>query len=227
MKSFVDKLRKTPIWVVAILLVVGTVLAAGIWLATVGSPATYGEPFVVEYSDETRFNAEREEGEWENIKDFPYVHQKDPIDLTYNRFHEYIRVQHTGRDPINISMEIIPEGVDNNHQLGFVMIEGFIGPEEISWEEINENRTDDGNTDFREDLRLEENEKEFTIINIYDRNEDLELNSPSIDEDVTIIWNFERHAVGIYNFTPLIIIISIFIAGTITYVIFKDVEVFE
>ncbi len=213
--------RKTRTWVVVIVLIVGTVVAAGIWLATVGSPATY-EPFVVEYADEEKLD----NGEWESITDFPYVHEKDPIDLTYGTFHEYIRIEHTGEKPVNVSVEIGPDNDENNDLFRFVLIEDFVEPQRVSWDEnrsvaiVNEENYTAETGEYEEEFRLEEDDKEFTLINIYQQNEEPE--TMDVDgNDVNVVWNFQRHTVEIYNFTPIILIISIIVAGTIGYSLFK------
>lgn len=224
-------LKQTRVWVVALLLMVGTVVGGGIWLTKVGSQTTYGEPFVVEYSDETRFDTEQQDGEWNTIRDFPYVHEKDPADLTYPTFHEYIRVEHTGRGPVNVSIEIGTEG--NEDQLRFVLIEDFVDPEEVSWDKNRSVARYNGETheleinEYYQEFRLEEDEKELTLINVYSGNGNENSETMEVDDDVTIIWNFRRHSIELYNFTPIIIIISIIIASNITYVLFKDVEVFK
>jgi len=236
MKSFVERLKEIPIWVIAIVLVSGTVAAAGIWLTQVETPVTYGEPFIVEYSDEKTDS-------WERLESLPPENTviKNEIDLTYRTFHDFFRVTYEGRRSVKLNVTFFANR-DNQlerEHVGFVVLEGIIHPEEIGWNEssaVYQNQTIDINWGlYDEGITLEAHETQnYTVINV------LSNNAPvmNTENDLSINWQFRRAEVGprpvdledphpfpgVYNLTPFILLVSVALTGVVSYVLFKDLK---
>ncbi len=232
MKSFVDKLKEIPIWSIAIVLIVGTVAAAGLWILSIEAPVTYEEPITIEYSDEMRYD------EWEIITEFPHIAETEPKDLTYRTFHDYFRVNYEGRRPVHINATFSADlrGDIEPEHVGFVVLEGIVHPEEVTWEDnlvIHEGREVELRWGFQEEnITLEKDDAQnYTIINVLSN--DVPLNSDN--NDIRILWEFRRGDVeptpvdvevptplpGVYNITPILVVVSVMITVIISYVLFK------
>ncbi len=233
--------KTLPVWFVILLLIVGAVSVVGVWMLRIESPVTYDEPFTVEYRGELD-----EEDEWEEVTEFPEEIEADPIDLTYGTFHNYIRMTSERRRPIslNATFSADAEGELQSEHVGFVLLEGLIGPQEIEWNS-SETLTVQGQQDnnpaqiewgfYQENITLDmEEPQEYTIITV------LSNDAPVYAEenDLNINWAFRRAEVTpgpeevdmpvpldrIYNFTPIIIIVSIIITALVGYAMYKEME---
>ncbi len=229
------KIKAIPVWLIVLILVVGTVAAAGLWMLSVDAPVRYEEPFTVEYSDELRMD------EWEVITDFPYVSERGARDLTYRTFHDYFRISYEGRRPVHLNATFLVDarGDLEPYHVGFAVLEGVNSPDEITWDgntAINGNRSADIRWGVHEEnITLEANDtRDYTIINVLSNDAPLYTEN----DDLNIIWEFRRGEVkprpietrkptplpGVYNLTPALVAISTIISGIIGYALLKDMK---
>lgn len=239
MMEGLNRMWKTiPVWFVILLLIVGAIAAAGVWMLRIESPGTYDEPFTVEYKDEL------DENEWEKVNEFPNQVETDPVDLTYGTFHNYVRLTSERRRPVLLNATFLAKtgGDLQPEDVGFVLLEGIVEPERIQWDSTerlsvqgpNDNRT--AEIDWRytqENITLEKGEpQEYTVIAVLSNNAPLDTGA----NDLLINWQFRRTEPTpspeevdiptpldrIYNFTPIILVVSIIITALIGYAMYKQ-----
>lgn len=230
-----NRIWKTiPVWFVILLLIVGAVAVTGVWMLRIESPVTYDEPFTVEYSDELN------EDEWEEVE-VPNEVKTEPIDLTQGTFHNYIRLTSDRRRPISLNATFSAQtnGDLQPEHVGFVLLEGVVRPTEVTWNgdgvihDAQEADIEWGH--HQENITLEKEEpQEYTIITVLsnDAPQDTEDNGLSISwelrrteitpgpEEVDIPTPLDR----IYNFTPIILVVSIMITALIGYAMYKEMK---
>ncbi len=233
-----DTIKQIPVWVVALILVCGTVAAAGLWLLRMDAPISYQEPFIVKHSDELLYD------QWETIDRFPYRAQRGPIDLTYRTFHEYISVSYEGRRSVNITATFVPEvsGVMEPYHVGFVLLEGIVDPENVTWNgntAINGEQQGEIRWGFHEtNIILGSREvKNYTVINVLSNSAPLYV----CTRGVSISWHFARSEVDpavmddipgiprdrVFNIAPITLLIALLLTAIVGYMMFKDIEEVE
>lgn len=231
--------KTIPVWFIIIILLTGVIGASIIWFGIPEVPARYDEPFHVQISDELR------EDEWISVSDFPETKTKEPIDLTYGRFHDYLKITNERNRRVNVSVEIeaIVDGAIEKNDVGFAIFDGIIRPQDISVEKDTlekQNQTEPiMNGSHNRELTLEKDEtSKLTIVNIFRPSRYLNQD----EFDLRIGWNFIREDpvsdpslreiprtiaedIGpeIYNYTPLNFLIAII--GTIiaSYIFYKKI----
>ncbi len=191
-----EKLKKMPVWLIALILVSGTALGAGIWILTVNVPVEYHEPVQVYYSSEDMIPGDvpEEMEEWYGPVRLRDTRTTDATDLSYGTMHDYVRVENPidGKDLVNLTLVITAydENTVSTDDIGFVVIPGLVGPREIAWEWDNGDRTEaevNGDTydviwetvDIEETL-IPEDEVEYTVINVAADGADV--------DGYTIVW---------------------------------------
>jgi len=233
--------KTLPVWFVILLLIVGAVAVAGVWMLGIESPVTYDEPFTVEYRGELD-----EEDEWEEVTEFPDQIETDPIDLTYGTFHNYVRLTSEKRRPVSLNARFFADtnGYLQPQHVGFVLLEGVVDPQEIEWNST-ESFTIQGRQDnisaeiewgfYQENITLEmEEPQDYTIITVLSNDAPVDTE----ENDLDINWAFRRGEITpgpeevdvpvpldrIYNFTPVIMIVSLIITVLIGYAMYKEIE---
>ncbi len=170
------KLKGIPVWAIAMILIIGTVAGAGIWILTVNVPVEYYEPVEIYYGSEDMAT------EWFGPIPLRDTRTTDATDLTYGTMHDYIRAVNPvgGKTSVNLTVEI--QAYDNTNgtttDIGFVAIPGErVDPQNVTWtydgsgnrEIAHYNGVDYnvtwGSIDITETL-LENSEQVYTVINI-------------------------------------------------------------
>ena len=132
MKNFKRKLLGIPVWVVALMLVVGSVAGASIWILTVNVPVDYSEPVEVYYNSEDMDS---------EVGPLPLRETRttDATDLTYGTLHDYVRVVNpaNGKTSLELTVQITAyESSSHSTQssdIGFVYFQGEVDPQDVSW----------------------------------------------------------------------------------------------
>ena len=156
--------KTAPAIIIALVLIVGVVYGAAIWIMDTEVSVDYHEAITIRMSDEERHP------EWENIThrettriDEGNFSDSDPID----EYYAYAHLNNTDRgQEVNISVEIEePEEFDD--EMGFTILEGIVDPDN------DENFTVDewGSITHQVNLSAEE-ENFFTVV--YTLSEELE-----------------------------------------------------
>lgn len=141
-----------PVWAVALMLVIGTVAGAAIWILTVEVPVEYDEPVDVYYSSEDMIDGRNTtvpqgDADWVGPLNLRETRRTNPSDLTYGTLHDYLRAENpsNGKNPANLTVEIqaYNDTDAETEEIGFVVInETLAGPQDIdNWQYTNENRT--------------------------------------------------------------------------------------
>ncbi len=192
------------------------------------------ERFTIEYSDELR------DDEWEAFRDFPREDDIKTIDLTYGTFHEYIRVSHQGENTVhmNVTFEADTRYENDKNYIGFVILDGIVGPRDISWNQTSAIHNDqDGEIHWgfqHRNIVIPPGEtRNYTIINVLNKS----APSQRIYERMWIRWHFESDEVMVSHpmelellsepwervsrFTHLTFTASIIATAVIGYVLFK------
>lgn len=136
-----------PVWAVALILIIGTVVGAGIWILTVNVPVEYYEPVDVYYSSEDMIPGDTpQSGEWYGPLQLRDTRTTDATDLTYGTLHDYINATNPagGKDPVNLTMDIQAYNGTGaaTTDIGFVVIPDLVGPRDITWNyEADDNRS--------------------------------------------------------------------------------------
>ncbi len=156
--------KTAPAIIIALVLIVGVVYGAAIWIMDTEVSVDYHEAINIQMSDEERHP------EWENItlRDTTKIHEADfnhsePIDQYYT--YAFLNNTHSERD-VNISYEI-EEPEDFNNEMGFTILEGIVDPgadEEFDVEEWGE---------ISDIANISAQDEEFFTV-VYTLSEDLE-----------------------------------------------------
>lgn len=227
-----QKVKVISVWLIALVLIIGTSLAIGLWMLRMNPPVEYGEyggTFIMEYTDERNYR------DWEVVNSFPYEQDRENMDLTYRTFHNYFRLHYDGRDPLRLNATIsahVTNGFRLEH-IGFAFFEGIVEPKDIIWS--NNTAQFDGQEAlinwayYSEEILIDTNGTyEYTLINI------LSEDAPSYDENngLSIVWNFyrgERASRGlttdqllssdrnVYNVTPILLSVSLIVTFIVGY----------
>ncbi len=133
------KLKGIPVWAIAMLLIIGTVAGAGIWILTVNVPVEYYEPVEIYYGSEDM------ETEWFGPIPLRDTRTTDATDLTYGTMHDYIRAVNPvgGKPSVNLTVEIQAyDGTDvATMDIGFVAIpDERVDPQNVTWTYVGGNR---------------------------------------------------------------------------------------
>ncbi|MFO7991313.1 MAG: hypothetical protein R6U61_03345 [Thermoplasmata archaeon] len=227
-----QKVKVISVWLIALVLIVGTALAIGLWMLRMNPPVEYeeyGGSFILEYTDE------RDYRDWEVVSSFPYEQDRERMDLTYRTFHNYFRLHYDGRDPLRLNATISAH-VNNDFRLehiGFALFEGIAEPGEITWS--NNTAQYDGQevtihwAYYSEEILIDTNGTyEYTLINI------LSEDAPPYTESngLHIMWDFYRdeRATGglitdqllasdrnVYDVTPILLSVSLIVTFIVGY----------
>jgi len=142
MKKFGRKLKRMPVWAVALILIFGTVAGAGIWILTVNVPVEYHEPVQVYYSSEDMVPGDTpstypESAEWYGPIQLRDQRTTSATELTYGTLHDFINATNPagGKNPVNLTVEIDAYNTTDGAttDIGFVVIPGLVGPRNITW----------------------------------------------------------------------------------------------
>lgn len=226
--------KTLPVWFVILILIVGIITTTGAWMLRIESSVEYNEPFTVKYSDELN-------QEWEVIDEFPKKIDRESIDLTYGTYHDYIKITSERRRPMEIDVTFSPivAGELKNHHVGFVLLEGVVRPENVTWEEggLIANHNDGSSTiswgSYNENITVEgNNTQEYTRITVLSNNAPLNHE----DNELSISWDFKRAEIRptpseidiptplrqAYNLTPLLLFASLVFSSILVHRLFKD-----
>ncbi|MFO7991312.1 MAG: hypothetical protein R6U61_03340 [Thermoplasmata archaeon] len=170
-----------PVWAVALILIIGTVAGAGIWILTVNVPVEYYEPVQVYYSSEDMVPGDTPQpGEWYGPLQLRDSRTTDATELTYGTLHDYIRAVNPaeGKDPVNLTVDIQAYNTtgDPTNDIGFVVIPELAGPRDITWTYSGADRSSAtfngttypvqwGNTQINETLAAN-SEYTYTVIDV-------------------------------------------------------------
>ena len=163
------KLKGIPVYVMALILVSGTVLGAGIWFLTVDVPVDYDEPVEITMYDERQYT-EVPDAAYQyggTNADFRlrdrHTHEVDgdgadtDADMTYETFHQHIEFDNPGgQKEIRVSIQAYDAAGDITTDIGLVWIPNEIEddsgatyepnpvePSEITWNYVNNDPSDD------------------------------------------------------------------------------------
>ncbi len=118
-------LKAIPVLAVSVLLIIGVVYGAGIWIFDTQIPLDYDPPITIAMSDEERYY------DWKNITlrdttvlDEANFSHSEPL----NRYYTYVKLNNSaGSYPVNISIHIQePKGFQD--QMGFTVLDGIVEP---------------------------------------------------------------------------------------------------
>ncbi len=194
MSMLTKRLKGIPVWVIAIVLVSGTVLGAGIWFLSVDGPVEYDEPLQVSYTGEDEiYEVEDLNDEWIDIGIGDYRDTYDntkPAILNYGEFAHYIRVENPREDEeAEVQIEIWSEydGDETNDDIQFVVEEGLHDP----WD-LDSDYEDDAEVEATETLDIgPEDEVYLTVMSVIEDPENPPWEDDETDiEDYNLAWRF-------------------------------------
>ncbi len=200
MKMLKRKLIGVPVWAVALMLIVGTVAGAGIWILTVNVPVEADEPVDIYFSDELMIQADDQDDQWYGPVRLRDTTTTGAVDMTYGTYNVYVRADNPSEDDGGRDIELTTEiqayddADEETNDIGFVLIEEeIVDPQDVTWQWDTGERThaeynddtieiDWGSIDFSETVDAGE-EPEHTVI--YVGAEDVDVNDYNIEWTLT------------------------------------------
>lgn len=168
--------KALPAVIVGLILVVGAVAGAGIWLIDSGVPVNYDEPLSIRMSDEERYD------EWQNIS-FKSTTTRPEANFSASQpqdhYYTYFELDNPGVD--NVKIEVAePDGWNN--EMNFTVIEGIVDP----GEEGNAVADGTGSVTYKTEVSAET--RLFTVI--YELDEE----APASD-NYEVDWEFSENGI--------------------------------
>ena len=194
------KLKGIPVYVMALILVSGTVLGAGIWFLTVDVPVDYSDPVEITMYSERDAEGQIYPDDTEEMRLRTTNEHTQPADLVYETYHQHITFDNpdTGRDHVEIlvSLEAQDNGGSLTNDIGFAVFEGEIRPEDVTWEydgegeewEADGEEIDRETTEFSLSL---DGDDEHTWTVVYTNRDRTGEGDPYDVDGYTIEWFFE------------------------------------
>ena len=130
------KMKGIPIYLIALVLIVGAVAGAGIWFLTVNIPVEYDEPVLITLYSEADTGAEYGVGVEFSLRD-TYTHGQN-IDMTYSTFHQYVNFSNPAGGKAGLNIDVTLTAFDGAEEqtttLGFVIIDSSeVDPRDVTW----------------------------------------------------------------------------------------------
>ncbi len=205
------KLKGIPVYVMALILVSGTVLGAGVWFLTVDVPVEYDEPVEVYMWNERDDTETQYGGTGADFRLRDRHEHVEELDMTYETFHQHVRLENPadGKQDleVTVSLSVEPDNGDAD-DIGIVVFEGEVDPVEVSWEyDDHEDMEDWRASPEGQDSQVVERgsatipfenldhdgggaDETFTVI--YTNREDTEQGDPVDVSNYNIEWFFEE-----------------------------------
>jgi len=172
-------INRIPVLIIAVVLTVGVVYGAGVWIFNTGIPVDYQNPITIEMSDEIRIEDTGEE-QWQTVKFRDTTKREHEADFSYNdpphQFYTYVNISNVdGSQEITVQTEVEePDNFDGN--MGFTVRGGIVEPglidEVDEWDSITNETT------------VEQGEERFLTV-VYTLSDD----APYPPDD-PVVWNF-------------------------------------
>ncbi len=120
-----NKIKGAAVWFIALTLVIGTVLGAGLWLLNVQVPIRYEEPYRIDMSNEEIYPT------WNELP-FKNTVVTEEANFSYSgyefEYHTYVRIV----NPANTSDVRIKVNIEEpaafNDNMGFTVLDGIVAP---------------------------------------------------------------------------------------------------
>ena len=130
------KMKGIPIYLIALVLIVGAVAGAGIWFLTVNVPVEYYNPVNITLYSERDTGSQYGVGVDFSLRD-THTHSDD-IDMTYSTFHQYVTFANpVGGKPaleIDVAITALDSAEVETDTIGFVIInEEEVDPQDVTW----------------------------------------------------------------------------------------------
>ncbi len=173
-----QKFRGAAVWFIALTLVIGTVLGAGIWLLNVEVPIRYDEPYRIYMSSEEIYD------DW-NLLPFKDTVVTETADFSHSgsgiQYHQYVRIDNPESGAhVNVMVEVTePESFVD--QMGFTLLPGIVQPGEADEEPVQE-----WGSITHNEIVTAGDMVEFTVIYT------LDVSVPEDDGTHTITWEFRE-----------------------------------
>jgi len=173
-------INRIPVLIVAVVLTVGVVYGAGVWIFNTGIPVDYQNPITIEMSDEIQI--EEIEGEqWQTISFRDTTEREHEADFSHNdpphQFYTYVSLSNVdGSENITVRTEVEKPEDFGTEEMGFTVRGGIVEPgliEEVDeWDSITNETT------------VEQGEESFLTV-VYTLDDDV----PDQPDD-SVLWNF-------------------------------------
>ena len=171
-------IKRIPVLIMAVVLVVGVVYGAGVWIFNTGIPVDYHNPITIEMSDEIQIE---ESDQWQTVGFRDTTEREHEADFSYNepphQFYTYVNLSNVdGSQDTTIETEIEKPEDFGTQEIGFTVRAGIVEPglidEVDEWDSITNETT------------VEEGEERFLTV-VYTLSDD----APHPPED-PVVWNF-------------------------------------
>jgi len=173
-------INRIPVLIIAVVLTVGVVYGAGVWIFNTGIPVDYQNPITIEMSDEIQI--EDIEGEqWQTINFRDTTEREHEADFSYSdpphQFYTYVSLSNVdGGENITIQIEVEKPEDFGAEEMGFTVRGGIVEPglidEVDEWDSITNETT------------VEQGEERFLTV-VYTLSDD----APYPPDD-PVVWNF-------------------------------------
>jgi len=173
-------IKRIPVLIVAVVLTVGVVYGAGVWIFNTGIPVDYQNPITIEMSDEIQIEETGEE-QWQTVKFRDTTERKNDANFSYNdpphQFYTYVNLSNVaGSENITIRTEVEKPEDFGTEEMGFTVRGGIVEPglidEVDEWDSITNETT------------VEQGEERFLTV-VYTLSDDI----PDQPDD-PVLWNF-------------------------------------
>jgi len=179
-----QKRKKFTHWlayIIPVILVIGVVAGAGIWLLNVEVPIEYDQPYTIYMSEREIDEEDEDEYEWRQLpfKDTTTTERADFSDTGWNQqYHQYVRIDNPDGGTIsNVVAEIeAPEGFEDG-DMGFTVLDGIVEPGET------DGIVDEYDSTTHNEIVDAGETVEFTVIYTLD-------DAPEDDGTHDVIWDF-------------------------------------
>ena len=171
-------IKRIPVLIMAVVLVVGVVYGAGVWIFNTGIPVDYHNPITIEMSDEIQIE---ETDQWQTVKFRDTTEREHNADFSHtdppHQFYTYVNFSNVdGSGDITIQTEVEKPEDFGTEEMGFTIRVGIVEPSFIDevdeWDSITNETT------------VEQGEERFLTV-VYTLSDDASY--PSEDP---VVWNF-------------------------------------
>ena len=171
-------IKRIPVLVIAVVLTVGVVYGAGVWIFNTGIPVAYQNPITIEMSDEIQIE---ESDQWQTVEFRDTTEREHDADFSHteppHQFYTYVSISNVdGSEDVTVRTEVEKPEDFGNQEMGFTVSAGIVEPglidEVDEWDSItNETTVEEGE------------ERSLTVV--YTLSDD----APYPPED-PVVWNF-------------------------------------
>jgi len=171
-------IKRIPVLVIAVVLTVGVVYGAGVWIFNTGIPVAYQNPITIEMSDEIQIE---ESDQWQTVEFRDTTEREHDADFSHteppHQFYTYVSISNVdGSEDVTVRTEVEKPEDFGTEEMGFTVRAGIVDPglidEVDEWGSItNETTVEHGE------------ERSLTVV--YTLSDD----APYPPED-PVVWNF-------------------------------------